>query len=345
MNDLQTRILRFAKAGKSFPTADIVDFIEEEFSRQYVQRILTQLVRDKKLVKWGSTKGTRYALNEKLDELEMSFARVYASENLQEHLAWEDIENEMPFIRGLKENVLNIVSYAFSEMLNNAIDHSKSKEISVLVENKADRVYFSIIDWGIGVFNNIMKKKTDLQNPKEVIQELLKGKLTTDPKRHTGEGIFFTSKVCDSFYLNSEGFQLRDDKKTGEKGPFEITENRKGTVARCEIKRSRMDGLNDIFTQYYTDLEALDFDKTEVPIKLYTTIGRACISRSQARRVLSRLSNFKKVILDFEDVSILGQGFADEVFRVFHLNHPKIELVPINMNQSVEFMIERAKRD
>ena len=37
----------------------------------------------------------------------------------------------------------------------------------------------------------------------EALQELSKGKLTTLPKGHTGEGIFFTSKVADRFELES----------------------------------------------------------------------------------------------------------------------------------------------
>jgi hypothetical protein len=85
------------------------------------------------------------------------------------------------------------------------------------------------------------------------------------------------------------------------------------------------------------------FDKTEVRIRLYT-LGTVHVSRSQARRVLSGLEKFKSVILDFGKVPMIGQGFADELFRVYKKSHPEIELKPINMNAAVKFMIDRVEK-
>ncbi|NCO44182.1 STAS-like domain-containing protein, partial [Candidatus Berkelbacteria bacterium] len=39
----------------------------------------------------------------------------------------------------------------------------------------------------------------------------------------------------------------------------------------------------------------------------------------------------------------VGQGFTDEIFRVFKTRHPHIKITPVNMNESVEFMVKRAK--
>ena len=82
---------------------------------------------------------------------------------------------------------------------------------------------------------------------------------------------------------------------------------------------------------------------TEIKIKLYT-MGTIHISRSQARRVLNRLEKFRKVILDFDKVPTVGQAFADEIFRVFKEKYPEVEIIPENMNEAVEFMVERAQR-
>ena len=59
----------------------------------------------------------------------------------------------------------------------------------------------------------------------------------------------------------------------------------------------------------YTDIEN-GFIKTHIPVK------EACISgepgaRSQARRICNRMDEFKEVILDFEKIEFIGQGFAD----------------------------------
>ena len=57
---------------------------------------------------------------------------------------------------------------------------------------------------------------------------------------------------------------------------------------------------------------------------------------------MSGMEKFKIVELDFRGVTVIGQAFADEVFRVFKNNHPRITIVPRNANEDVVFMIRRA---
>lgn len=65
------------------------------------------------------------------------------------------------------------------------------------------------------------------------------------------------------------------------------------------------------------------------------------VARSQARSLLLGLEKFKTIILDFDKVPIVGQAFADEIFRIFQNKYPKITITSINMNDAVEFMIRR----
>ncbi|MFT4198570.1 MAG: STAS-like domain-containing protein [Pseudoxanthomonas sp.] len=65
------------------------------------------------------------------------------------------------------------------------------------------------------------------------------------------------------------------------------------------------------------------------------------ISRSQAKRLLQRVENFRHVTLDFAEVSGIGQGFADEIFRVFANAHPDAELVASHAVPEVQQMIRR----
>jgi len=67
------------------------------------------------------------------------------------------------------------------------------------------------------------------------------------------------------------------------------------------------------------------------------------MSRSQARRILSRLELFKEVILDFTDIKYIGQAFADEIFRVFPNMNPNTAISAQNANIEVQNMINRAK--
>lgn len=66
------------------------------------------------------------------------------------------------------------------------------------------------------------------------------------------------------------------------------------------------------------------------------------ISRSQAKRLLARLDRFKEVVLDFKGANIIGQAFADEIFRVFRAQNPNVNIRCVNENEDVRKMILRA---
>ena len=73
-------------------------------------------------------------------------------------------------------------------------------------------------------------------------------------------------------------------------------------------------------------------------------LGEHLVSRSIARRILSNIEKFKVIFLDFNGVKIIGQAFADEIFRVFKKKHKEITILPINMNEEVKFMIKRVDK-
>jgi anti-sigma regulatory factor (Ser/Thr protein kinase) len=265
---------------------------------------------------------------------------------LEEHVVLTDIERHFLGYGSLPENVRSIFAFAFSEMLNNAIDHSRSKDAVIAVGMNSGILTFTVDDAGIGVFRNVMTKR-DLHSELEAIQDLLKGKTTTAPRAHSGEGIFFTSKVADTFKLESYGRQLvvdnlRHDIAIGE------TRGRpkKGTRVTFSISGHSARHLNDVFRRYTSDENGSGipaFNKTEIVIRLYET-GGVFVSRSQARRILSGLEKFRVVILDFDRVPMVGQAFADEIFRVFALRHPHIVLRAEHANKTVRFMIDRVEK-
>jgi anti-sigma regulatory factor (Ser/Thr protein kinase) len=262
---------------------------------------------------------------------------------IKEHEVFDDLRRQAPFIDGLPENVFSILTYGFSEMLNNAIEHSGSGHIEVEITRGSTDLTFVVKDTGIGVFRNVMKKRS-LNSELEAIQDILKGKTTTRPRAHSGEGIFFTSKVADIFILDSFGYRLRIDNRIKDIFVEELPSMERGTKVTFVISKNSRTHLNDIFKKYQTDTETLGFDKTEVHIRLYT-MGTIYVSRSQARRVLVGLDKFESVILDFDRVPTIGQAFADEIFRVFKQTHPDVKISSVNANEAVSFMIGRVGRE
>lgn len=81
---------------------------------------------------------------------------------------------------------------------------------------------------------------------------------------------------------------------------------------------------------------------TVVPLRLASLGSNCLISRSQAKRVLANLEKFDVVLLDFTDIKLIGQGFADEVFRVYQNKNTNMNIQYINANDDIEFMIKRA---
>ena len=61
--------------------------------------------------------------------------------------------------------------------------------------------------------------------------------------------------------------------------------------------------------------------------------------------MLAGLDRFSVVLLDFEGVDLIGQGFADEVFRVFVHEHPDMELYADGANPAVARMIRHVAGD
>lgn len=341
------RILKITKQKGQITTAELsANF---SMSRQYINRLIGELILSGRLIKIGGTRHAFYASPEYAKEhpeiLPFRYSKKFVNTGIEEHKIISDIEQSFPLLNKLPENIQSIFTYAFSEMLNNAIEHSRSKNIHVEVSIQNKLVTFIVEDNGIGVFRNVMDKRR-LKSELEAIQDILKGKTTTMPKAHSGEGIFFTSKVGNLFILDSFGYQLIVNNEIPDVFVERIEKIKKGTRVIFSIQTNSSLHLNDVFKKFTDIVPDSDygFDKTEIVVKLYT-IGGIHISRSQARRVLSGLEKFKIIVFDFDKVPTVGQAFADEIFRVFHNKYPEIILETTNMSEGVKFMVDRAKSE
>jgi len=112
-------------------------------------------------------------------------------------------------------------------------------------------------------------------------------------------------------------------------------------VSRATAQVGRVPVLADLFRQW-TDPDTLSFERTKTTVKL-AGFGVQLLSRSEARRVTTGLERFRHVTVDFAAVELVGQGFCDEIFRVFAAGHPTVVLAPVAMNESVAFMVRRAR--
>jgi hypothetical protein len=256
---------------------------------------------------------------------------------LDEDAVWRELLPQL----AIKEDsrARTIAQYVFTEMLNNAIDHSDGTEVRILAWSSKSSLIIDIIDDGIGVFRRLAEGK-GLPDLFASVQELTKGKQTTSPDQHSGEGIFFSSKAVDVFSLASNGViwtvdNLREDHAVG------TSATNVGTLVHLEIDPHTELDLGELFGEFSEDSQ---FVRTRPVVKLFT-IGVRFVSRSEAKRLLVGMDKFTGVEFDFTGVEVVGQGFVDELFRVWPNAHPETVLTPTNMNAAVEFMVTRGLPD
>jgi anti-sigma regulatory factor (Ser/Thr protein kinase) len=315
---------------------DISKLTAEQFSisKQAVNRHVGKLIHDGLLSKEGRAWTITYRL------LTLSkWSQAYPlTSPLDEYDVWE--KDVRPVVGDLPENVADIWRYGFTEMLNNAIDHSGGKNVIVKIKKTAVNTEMVISDDGVGIFRKI-QNALNLSDERHAVLELAKGKLTTDKTRHSGEGIFFTSRIFDSFDIISGGVFFSHEFGSLEDWILERN-SISGTTIWLKIDDHSLRDRGRVYEEHGTPGE-FSFDKTVVPVRLAQYGSDDLVSRSQAKRLLMHLDKFKTVVLDFQGVRIVGQGFADEVFRVFRREHPAVEIVPTNANEDIEKMIQRVE--
>ncbi len=339
---LRTTILELARKSRKFQTSELNKLLPEQLSRQYISTYLGRMVKAGDLAQHRAGKYTFYSLPRFAHTLTPVIHKHLPTKGLAEHRVWEEMRTKATFLQRTPENIRSILAYAFSEMLNNAIDHSESHWVDIDLWQRQGMIGFTIRDTGIGVFRNV-KQHRKLPSELDAMEDLLKGKTTTAPQAHSGEGIFFTSKAADLFELESFGYTMRVDNQIPDLFFQKMDHQLRGTKVTFQIKQNSNRHLNDIFKKFQSTPGAMAFDKTEIQIRLYT-MGTIYVSRSQAKRVMSGLEKFQVIVLDFERVPTVGQAFADEIFRVFQSQHPTITIKPIHMNEAVAFMIGRVEK-
>ena len=241
----------------------------------------------------------------------------------------------LPLLNNVSKNVLQIWQYVFSEMTNNVIEHSEATELRIVVKQDYLKTEIILVDNGIGIFNKI-KNHLGLTDTEDAICELFKGKLTTDEAHHSGEGIFFSSKILDSFAILSDGkIFTMDEFDNGAVQEDIFMSDLCGTMVSMQLSNFSNKQLMNVFNEFSSVEQG--FNKTIIPLR--NVFISNPVSRSQAKRVCARLERFEEVTLDFKDVSWAGQGFMHEIFVVFAKYNPAIKIIPINMNDDVSKML------
>ena len=269
---------------------------------------------------------------------EKAYVFAYGNRALREDRVFDrDIRT---LIADFPENVQSVWRYAFTEMMNNAIEHSGARTIRVTVRVGSYDTSVTIADDGVGIFRHIreywLREKQEELTLHECASLLFAGKLTTAREMHSGEGIFFTSHLMDTFLILSDDVVFSrdnfDDTIRTELGAEH------GTTVRMTLHNASKKTVTEVFDRF-SDVEH-GFYQTHIPIA-HIFPGGSPVSRSEARRLGEMIADFGRITLDFTDVPEIGQAFTHELFIVWQKRHPDTALEVVNADGIVARMIGR----
>lgn len=258
------------------------------------------------------------------------------------------LDEDLPWSRDfaphfdMPKNVRQMMQHAFTELLNNAIDHSAGQFVTVSMRQTPAHVQLLVSDDGRGLFDKI-REGFEIDDPAMAMLELSKGKLTSAPERHTGRGLYFSARLADIFDLhaNAVAFQHREwDPRSWKQGR---AVRQQGSAIFLAIALDTPRTLDEVMRSASLDAQKYAIERTTLPLRLIVSEHTGLESRAQARRVAARLTEFKQAELDFAGIDQIGQGFADELFRVFGRNQSAVQLVVKNAAPRVSAMIELAQ--
>ncbi len=328
-------VIRRLFAARAYVTSGEVASAAQ-VTRQGALYHLSRMTEQGLLIREGSNRGARY----RLSALRW---QDYLLQGLSEDEVWG---NERMVLRDLAPevletpNVLKVVQYAFTEIVNNAIDHSGGNTVAIRWFLDDERVAFEVEDDGVGAFTRI-REEYGLADDFEAVAELSKGKQTTFRERHSGLGIFFTSRMVSRFALSAGHVIWTVDNEIPDVAMGWLDRTRVGTLVRCEIRFDTQVTPLAVYDER-SDPETGRFNKTTISLSLVNS--DSFVSRSEAKRVGAHLEGFDVIELDFAGVREVGQGFADELFRVWAGENPRSQLVPLNANPAIAAMIASVER-
>lgn len=333
--DAIQKILMLVQKDAEGVTADSLEK-ELGYSRQYTVRLLNRLISQNEIHRRGKTRAAKYfpgKASADISRLEL----IKERQGLSEYTVLEEVMKRMPLNARLNRNCRSIFEYAFTEMLNNAIDHSQGMKVWITVEVDHSNVTFIIKDLGIGAITSI-RQGFEINDDFLALEHLFKGRQTTAPEAHSGQGIFFTSKVVDTFKIATSRMEFTIDNIRGDEF-LRHARQRKGTTVTCQVKINTRRKIKDVFDRYTGD----DYEFNQNIVKINLSKHERLMSRSEAKRLLLGLDEYSVLDFNFKNVAEVGQGFCDEIFRVYANRNPGKVLSYHGASDVVRYMIERSR--
>ncbi len=339
MDEVNRKILELLRQPGGATASDLARRLG--LSRQAVHQRLRRLEMQGLVVKTGRTRNARFFLASQGPKVEeIAVQKTYETGTVDEDTAFQEIAALARLQAFLNRPAFVAAQYIFTEVFNNALDHSGSRRIrvQVRVQPRHRQVVFVIRDTGRGLFRTL-QQALGLKNEEEAILWLLPGKSTAAPERHAGEGLFFAAKMAKEMTLRSHRLALHflryQQEVRVEQQPY-----LRGTEVRFVVPFHLRRSPEAVFHRYAPAAYDYQFERSRVVVQV---LRGDLIARSQARRLLRPvLGRFREVVVDFAGVQALGQGFLDELLRVIPGRYPGIRFAVRRVPEAFRPLVHHA---
>ena len=331
--DTSSQIKNFILDNLSKHKKDIINTSIQKFgiSRQAMLKHMRTLIEEKEVIAHGKTKDRYYEHRPKINfNKEIKLESSFSTDNTV-------LEFVLPNLGHLRSNVIEIIQFSMTALLNNVIIHSNAQKLYFKLYHTHDDFHVVVTDNGNGIFKNIASA-LDLESKRIAAIELLKGRITTDPDNYSGEELNAILNIFDNIKIESNGVALTVDNLNKEMYT-EPSLNEYGTRIHLKINPKTKKSCQEVFKKIYNS----NLDEVSIPMCLLKKSKLDQLnSRSQAKRGLHNIKGLNFVYLDFKGVEIIGPAFADEIIRQIKKVSKSIKVNWVNSNEVVEIMMSRA---
>ena len=300
-------------------------------SRQAVLKHMHTLINDKQVVAHGKTRDRFYELRPQVNYNKT----IPINNKFSTQLVIS--KNILPNIVSLPKNLVEIIQFSITALLNNISDHSEATKLYLKLYLTYDDFHMVINDNGKGIFGHI-NSILNLNSIQSAVFELAKGRVTTDKENHSGDELNAVIHLFDMALIESNGIFLKFINKTSSFTSGSSMQQ-KGTRIHLKINPDSKRTCGKTFKKLFD----IQHRYTSIPVSILRQNKNEQInSRNQAKSILSNLNNVRKIKFDFNNVDLIGPAFADELIRGLNKKEKAIEIQWINSNEMIDIMMSHA---
>jgi anti-sigma regulatory factor (Ser/Thr protein kinase) len=259
-------------------------------------------------------------------------ATQYQTASQQREIVNRVLDAVLATVEDLDRSEIAALEWSLNEITDNVLVHAKSAVGGVVQVTRFPRrktIAFAVADAGVGIPNSLREGHPEIRSDAEALERAVREGVTRDKSIGQGNGLFGTLSICQKgdgrLYIDAGYATLQYDPRKqlhirAQPIPYE------GTLVVCDLDFSKPGLLKDALRIDGKQWHLIDFLETRyeqaegAPMRFViadeaTSFGSRAAGEPVRRKLLNiaRMTNAKKVQLDFKGIPLVSSSFADEL--------------------------------